>query len=120
MAGWTVLHSATFYTRSVELIEALSQADLTAVDLNAREMSGFTASEILKIRKGPRWAQLAKGYGFSDIPQKYRRMPNPDLDQESEVVEALEGLFDQLRAARVVQIEPDLRHRKPQMRASRK
>ena len=93
--GSTILHlavaheyywSAAFVPR---ICESFRDADLTKLDLDAKDNDGHRAFDLLRMRNGPNWEDYCKHIGLRWIPP----LNEDELEDELEAISALEDLL---------------------------
>ena len=110
--GQTILHLAITNAKDIDTIQAVSELDLSGVELGASDVSGYIAFEILTKRAG---RQRNNRYPFPafypfdspwddkdvDIREDYVK----DIDTELQILLAFQTLLQQLQEARGIPIE---------------
>ncbi|KAF6219454.1 hypothetical protein HO133_003920 [Letharia lupina] len=95
VAGNSILHLVIKCTYSIsffyELYQVLRNADLTKLDLHARNADGHTAFDLLKMRNGLKWDGYCESKGIPDW-----RRPRNDSD-EMDFIRASEVLFHDIQ-----------------------
>ena len=91
--GSTVLHLAVAnreITKSIpRLCELFRNADLSKLDLDAKDIDGYRAIDLLRIRNGPNWENHRKYNGT----RRYTRPLRIGLEDELAAISALEKLL---------------------------
>ena len=102
VAGSTILHlaivhTATYHTRDevYRLCEAMRDADLTKLDVDAEDEDGHRAIDLLRKRNGPHWDDYCESKGISTwlVPED-----EEELRDELEAISALEKLLHHIQA----------------------
>ena len=102
--GSTILHLAVLSAFESRLIQAMLETDLSSIDLEARDDSGWTAFALLRMRAGKRRDR----YGlFPDVVKKGKPHFYFLVTQEMErdIVERLDTLLRRIQETRGVPIE---------------
>ena len=93
--GSTILHLAVgneYSTRARDvpgLCESFRDADLTKLDLDAKDEDGRRAFDLLRIRNGPNWEDYCAHIGRF----RYRPLNEEEFEAELEAISALEQLL---------------------------
>lgn len=93
--GSTILHLAVgneYSSRAKDvprLCESFRDADLTKLDLDAKDEDGHRAFDLLRIRNGPNWEDYCKHNEISC----YRPFDEGEFEKELEAISALEKLL---------------------------
>lgn len=94
--GYTILHAAVLPTflafRTLEVLEAMGDLDLSGLDLDARDEDGFTAFDLLKKRNGVTWEGYCESKRIYHDYSFYPRTP-----KEFDIIRSLESLFHHIQ-----------------------
>ena len=97
--GSTILHiaicHASYGSREhiPELCDLIHDADLTKLDLDAKDEDGHTAFDLLRIRNGPNWEDYCSHHGLYWSPFEDELQPEVQLEAELKAISALEALL---------------------------
>ena len=95
--GDMVVHLAVLYSTSSEYVKAISEIDLTRLDLYSKNEDGHTAYDLLRKRNGLKWENY--------FEERRQRLPgywfwrNESPKAEYEVILALETLLHQIQTS---------------------
>ena len=115
--GQTILHLAITNAEDIDTIQAVSELDLSGVELGASDDSGYIAFEILTKRAGrqrnnryPFPAFYHSDFPWNDEDDRFRKYYVKDIDTELQILLAFQTLLQQLQEARGVSIEDRYPH----------
>ena len=104
--GDTIAHLTVIFSRSSDLVRALSEVDLTGLDLDQRNEDGHTAYDLLKKRNGLKWERYVENLELSrfnmcnqDCYCRYRFSwtSRYRAQDEYQIILALEALLHQIQ-----------------------
>ena len=96
--GDTIIHLAVISGRSNEFVKAISEIDLTALDLNLRNEDGHTAYDLLRKRNGLKWENYCEQW-LESTEYWYLHQECDSLEIEYQVILALETLLHQIQTS---------------------
>ena len=116
-SGSTILHIAVLpmynLSKSIRILQAMRDLDLSGLDLDARDEDGFTAFDLLKKRNGITWNRYCEGKLGIFCPNRTGtrftiESPSYSLRKHDAVVDimkCLESLFHQIQDSQGIPLE---------------
>ena len=107
VTGSTILHLAIAYTADVfsrynvyRLCKVMRDADLTKIDVDAKDEDGKRAYDLLRIRNGPNWDGYCESKGIET--RWWPWGPKEQMNDELEAISALEDLLHHIQESQGV------------------
>ena len=109
--GHTILHLAIEFAPDANIIQAVSELDLSRIELGAKNKSGCTVYELFKFRAARQCNHshlFARLYPYDKIQQVldlYRDYDVKDIDTELQILLSFQNLLQQVQEAQRIPIE---------------